>query len=113
MAELRSHRESTSFFEGAPSRPEVAVDPLETVDSETTEPSPPQPKKSHRSSIADVQTIASEIAKEGHGGNKHVADSFVYAFDIDGVLIRGGKPIPEAVEAMKVLGGDNEYGIVV
>lgn len=40
-------------------------------------------------------------------------DSYAYAFDIDGVLIRGGRPIPEAVEAMKVLNGQNEYGIKV
>ncbi|ATZ57064.1 hypothetical protein BCIN_14g02440 [Botrytis cinerea B05.10] len=38
-------------------------------------------------------------------------DSFAYAFDIDGVLIRGGKPIPEAIEAMRMLNGENEYGI--
>ncbi|KAI9870710.1 MAG: hypothetical protein M1830_003899 [Pleopsidium flavum] len=42
-----------------------------------------------------------------------VTGSYAYAFDIDGVLIRGGKPIPEAVEAMKVLNGQNEYGIKV
>ena len=41
------------------------------------------------------------------------ADSFAFAFDIDGVLIRGGRPIPEAVDAMKVLNGENEYGIKV
>ena len=41
------------------------------------------------------------------------ADSFAFAFDIDGVLIRGGRPIPEAVEAMKVLNGENEYGMKV
>jgi hypothetical protein len=40
-----------------------------------------------------------------------VADSFAFAFDIDGVLIRGGRAIPEAIQAMKVLNGDNEYGI--
>jgi hypothetical protein len=40
-------------------------------------------------------------------------DSFAFAFDIDGVLVRGGRPIPEAVEAMKVLNGENEYGIKV
>lgn len=40
-----------------------------------------------------------------------VTDRYAYAFDIDGVLIRGGKPIPQAVEAMKVLNGQNEYGI--
>ena len=41
------------------------------------------------------------------------ADSFAFAFDIDGVLIRGGRPLPEAIEAMKVLSGDNEHGIKV
>ncbi|KAF2140735.1 uncharacterized protein K452DRAFT_327522 [Aplosporella prunicola CBS 121167] len=42
-----------------------------------------------------------------------VTDRFAYAFDIDGVLIRGGKVIPEAIEAMKLLNGENEYGIKV
>ena len=42
-----------------------------------------------------------------------VTDSFAYAFDIDGVLIRGGEPIPEAVEAMKMLNGNNQWGVKV
>ena len=42
-----------------------------------------------------------------------VADSFVFAFDIDGVLVRGGRAIPEAIEAMKVLNGDNEFGVTI
>ena len=42
-----------------------------------------------------------------------VTDQYAFAFDIDGVLIRGGDPIPEAIEAMRVLNGDNEYGIKV
>lgn len=40
-----------------------------------------------------------------------VTDSYAFAFDIDGVLVRGGKAIPEAIEAMKVLNGQNELGI--
>ncbi|THC91806.1 hypothetical protein EYZ11_008738 [Aspergillus tanneri] len=40
-------------------------------------------------------------------------DEFALAFDIDGVLIRGGDPIPEAVEALKYINGDNPYGIKV
>lgn len=43
----------------------------------------------------------------------NVADDFAFAFDIDGVLIRGGRVIPEAIEAMKVLNGENEYGVRV
>lgn len=42
-----------------------------------------------------------------------VAEDFAFAFDIDGVLIRGGNPIPEAIEAMKVLNGENQYGVKV
>ena len=42
-----------------------------------------------------------------------LADDFAFAFDIDGVLVRGGRPIPEAIEAMKVLNGDNEFGVNV
>lgn len=38
-------------------------------------------------------------------------DAYAFAFDIDGVLIRGGEPIPEAIEAMKVLNGHNQYGV--
>lgn len=40
-------------------------------------------------------------------------DNFAFAFDIDGVLIRGGRPLPEAIEAMKMLNGENDYGIRV
>ena len=40
-------------------------------------------------------------------------DKYAFAFDIDGVLIRGGKPIPEAIEAMRVLNGKNAYGIKI
>lgn len=41
------------------------------------------------------------------------ADSFAFAFDIDGVLIRGGRPLPEAIEAMRMLNGENEWGMKV
>lgn len=42
-----------------------------------------------------------------------ITDTYAYAFDIDGVLIRGGEVIPEAIEAMRMLNGENEYGIKV
>ena len=42
-----------------------------------------------------------------------ITDKYAYAFDIDGVLIKGGKPIPEAVAAMKMLNGQNNHGIKV
>ncbi|PWY64578.1 phosphatidyl synthase [Aspergillus eucalypticola CBS 122712] len=41
------------------------------------------------------------------------ADDFALAFDIDGVLIRGGKAIPEAASALRYINGENPYGIKV
>ncbi|KAJ5240178.1 phosphatase [Penicillium chermesinum] len=41
------------------------------------------------------------------------SEDFALAFDIDGVLIRGGTAIPEAIEAMKYINGENPYGIRV
>jgi hypothetical protein len=41
------------------------------------------------------------------------SDDFALAFDIDGVLIKGGKPIPAAVDAMKYINGENPYGVKV
>lgn len=40
-------------------------------------------------------------------------DDFALAFDIDGVLMKGGQPIPEAVDAMKYINGENPYGVKV
>ncbi|KAL2260251.1 hypothetical protein VTK26DRAFT_5833 [Humicola hyalothermophila] len=64
---------------------------------------------------APVTPAAADADVDGAvaAGQDWVADNFAFAFDIDGVLIRGGRPIPEAVEAMKVLNGENEWGIRV
>ncbi|KAL5358235.1 HAD-like domain-containing protein [Aspergillus floccosus] len=40
-------------------------------------------------------------------------DKFALAFDIDGVLLRGGNVIPEAKDALKYINGENPYGIKV
>jgi len=42
-----------------------------------------------------------------------ITDRYAFAFDIDGVLIKGGNVIPEAIEAMKMLNGQNNYGVKV
>ncbi|KAH3902083.1 uncharacterized protein SCODWIG_02946 [Saccharomycodes ludwigii] len=39
--------------------------------------------------------------------------SYAFAFDIDGVLIRGKETIPEARKALKMLNGENKYNIKV
>ena len=81
------------------------------------------PKDIHHPTDAHETAAALELAKHrlsvvGDGTSPTVTasvdtttDAFAFAFDIDGVLIRGGEPIPEAIEAMKVLNGQNEYDI--
>ncbi|KAF2757631.1 HAD superfamily hydrolase-like protein [Pseudovirgaria hyperparasitica] len=61
----------------------------------------------------EIEDAISRKSTPGTPQETIVTDKFAFAFDIDGVLIRGGEPIPEAVEAMKALNGDNEYGIKV
>ncbi|KAI9043722.1 phosphatidyl synthase [Aspergillus affinis] len=40
-------------------------------------------------------------------------DDFALAFDIDGVLLKGGDPIPAAIDALKYINGDNPYGMTI
>ncbi|KAL6945177.1 hypothetical protein ACO0QE_002623 [Hanseniaspora vineae] len=53
-----------------------------------------------------------------HNQRKTIIDhervaSYAFAFDIDGVLIRGKETIPEAIKAMDLLNGNNKYNIKV
>lgn len=61
-----------------------------------------------RHELEEFQSLA---GTPGTPPETDVTDKYAFAFDIDGVLIRGGRPIPEAIEAMKVLNGQNSYGI--
>ncbi|MBE7181884.1 MAG: hypothetical protein INR71_11880, partial [Terriglobus roseus] len=61
----------------------------------------------------EIDTLRSEQSTPESVPATTVTDKFAFAFDIDGVLIRGGRVIPEAVEAMKMLNGENDYGIKV
>jgi HAD superfamily hydrolase (TIGR01456 family) len=61
----------------------------------------------------ELEEFRSASSTPSEPGETVVTDKFAYAFDIDGVLIRGGKVIPEALEAMRVLNGDNQYGIKI
>ena len=42
-----------------------------------------------------------------------VSDRIAFAFDIDGVLMKGGKPVPQGIEALRYLNGQNPYGMRV
>ena len=82
------------------------------------------PEHMHKPSNAHETAAAMEMAKRRMNIDQAAStptapavtsttDQFAFAFDIDGVLIRGGKVIPQAIEAMKILNGQNQYGIKV
>ena len=58
-----------------------------------------------------ITSSDSTLSTPGTPPETCVTDIYAFAFGIDGVLIRGGKPISEAIEAMKVLNGKNELGL--
>ena len=72
---------------------------------------PSSPELQSNGSSASLVSLQSPPSPISPPLDHAVADSFVFAFDIDGVLVRGGRAIPEAIEAMKVLNGENEYGV--
>lgn len=84
------------------------MDPHQNNDFSDSSSVPSSPELESNGSSASLASLESPISPPL---NSSVADSFVFAFDIDGVLVRGGRAIPEAIEAMKVLNGENEYGV--
>lgn len=104
---------SSSFaeaFEIARSRLVELNEDLEAPITDDESPASPGSLISDRSPASLASPITNPITP---ALDPDVADNFAFAFDIDGVLVRGGKVIPEAVEAMKVLNGENEYGVRV
>lgn len=99
----------TATFEDLSLGPSVVVPP-EHLDS---------PSDAHETAAAmelakrRLSKIAADetISRPSTPPTTSSTDSYAFAFDIDGVLIRGGKPIPQAVEAMKMLNGRNQYGV--
>ncbi|UNI15640.1 hypothetical protein JDV02_002153 [Purpureocillium takamizusanense] len=89
------------------SQAKMEFDDISMPSDGTTSPSSPDlaSDSSRAVSVSSIPTPNSPVDPA------HVADSFVFAFDIDGVLVRGGKAIPEAIQAMRVLNGENEFGL--
>lgn len=103
-ARRSSHRaSSTGSFMEEITAARKELDAL-AIDSSPDSSSPP----SGEASLAGSPTAGSPATP---ALDTPVADGFAFAFDIDGVLVRGGRAIPEAIEAMRFLNGDNEYGL--
>lgn len=100
---IMSSQQTEFFRDNLPSPGEVT----------TPDSIPSSPELGSSSSSDSIASLGSPASPLSPPVTQPVADSFVFAFDIDGVLVRGGKAIPEALQAMKVLNGENEYGIQV
>lgn len=83
-----------------------------------------QRRRSSRKSISaeieharKIVDFGEDVDDEGIASDEESDDSpevpYAFAFDIDGVLLRGGTPIPEAIEAMAVLNGKNERNLKI
>lgn len=65
-------------------------------------------------SLAKLSRNSSIIKRKKRTIIDHVrVASYAFCFDIDGVILRGPDTIPQAVEAMKLLNGENKYNIKV
>jgi len=91
--------------------PIVVVPPHNTANSDSHEIAESMELARHK--LGQFRTATSSPGSPSSESETLVTDKFAFAFDIDGVLIRGGKAIPAAIEAMKMLNGQNEYGIKV
>ncbi|KAI3322618.1 HAD-superfamily hydrolase [Xylariaceae sp. AK1471] len=124
MSSLQQPQQPPSFHRGS------FTDEIETArtdlsrklllgDSPTETPSLPEtapslsPAASATPSTPELDGAESPVTPPEGEEESLVADSFAFAFDIDGVLVRGGRAIPEAIQAMKVLNGENQYGIKI
>jgi hypothetical protein len=67
----------------------------------------------HLAEGSDLPTPETSGPTTPEDGGARTTDGYAFAFDIDGVLIKGGEVIPDAVQAMQVLNGDNEFGVKV
>jgi hypothetical protein len=94
----------------------TVVGPTDDVDSKSGATEMAYAMEMAKQHLAESTTSPTPEASEPgspQAGNLATVDKYAFAFDIDGVLIKGGQVIPEAIQAMKVLNGDNEYGIKV
>lgn len=107
---IRRVSSATAQFDDLNLGPSIVVPPGQ-VDSpgDAHETAAAMEMAKHR--LAHVTSTDSTLSTPGTPPETEVTDSYAFAFDIDGVLIRGGKPIPDAIEAMKVLNGKNGMGL--
>lgn len=89
----------------------IVVDPAEnfeeTCDADSTAIGLERAKRSLDETASD--SGISEV--EAEHPDLGITDKFAIAFDIDGVLVKGGNPLPAASDAMRYINGKNPYGV--
>lgn len=86
---------------------ETVVVPPENVRTDTNGPTVglERARKSIDETTSDRETPDVEQV------DRSSTDKFAIAFDIDGVLVKGGIPLPASIDAMKYINGDNPYRV--
>ncbi|RJE21183.1 Phosphatidyl synthase [Aspergillus sclerotialis] len=95
--------------------PNVVVPPKELMATETHDTTVQiEMVKNHlEEELSSAEEASPRVASPVNRPPLTPADDFALAFDIDGVLVKGGQAIPEAVDALKYINGENPYGIKV
>ena len=107
---IRRLSSATAKFDDLSLGPSIVVPPEQMhLPGDAHETAAAMEMAKHR--LSKLEASDGILSTPGTPPETDVTDTYAFAFDIDGVLIRGGKPIPEAVEAMKVLNGQNELGV--
>lgn len=55
------------------------------------------------------ETASDQDFSEVEHPDENTTDKFAIAFDIDGVLMKGGQPLPASIDAMRYLNGHNPH----
>lgn len=69
--------------------------------------------KQHMNDETSSEDGSPRVASPTSKFTQSITHDFALAFDIDGVLLKGGNAIPEAIDALKYINGENPYGLTI
>lgn len=69
--------------------------------------------KQHMNDETSSEDGSPRVASPTSKFTQSITHDFALAFDIDGVLLKGGNAIPAAIDALKYINGENSYGLTI
>lgn len=69
--------------------------------------------KQHMNDETSSEDGSPRVASPTSRFTQSITHDFALAFDIDGVLLKGGNAIPAAIDALKYINGENPYGLTM